>query len=70
MASGGEDKGCGCAIMLVLFIIAGIRYELEHAFEGGIWAWVIIGVLVAIAIILILGGLVGGIIRSIIDMFK
>ena len=70
MASGGEDKGCGCAIMLALFIIAGIRYELEHAFEGGVWAWVIIGVLVAIAIILILGGLVGGIIRSIIDMFK
>lgn len=69
MASGG-DKGCGCAIMLVLFIIAGVRYELEHAFEGGVWAWVIIGVLVAIAIILGVGGIIGGIIRSIIDMFK
>lgn len=69
MASGG-DKGCGCAIMLVLFIIAGVRYELEHAFEGGVWAWVIIGTLVAIAIILGVGGIVGGIIRSIIDIFR
>lgn len=70
MAKDGGEGGCGCAIALIIFIAAGINYELEHAFEGGIWAWIICVVLIILAFVLGVGGIIGGIIKSIIDMFK
>lgn len=69
MAKGGEG-GCGYAIVLAFFIVAGISYEFESGFEGGIWAWVICAVLIILAVVLGVGGIIGGIIKSIIDMFK
>ena len=62
----GGCGGCGCAIVLVLFIIAGVKYEIENGFEGGVWAWIIMGVLVIVAVLMVLGGIVG----SIFDKFR
>lgn len=59
------DAGCGCALILIMIIVASINYELTNNFAGGISAWIIIVVLIVVAIICGLFGTIGGILNDI-----
>lgn len=62
-----ESSGCGCAVVLALLIYVFIDYEIQNNFVGGVSAWVVIGILIVIALVLGLGGAVIGFIKDLFD---
>lgn len=62
-----ESGGCGCAVVLALLIYLFIDYEIKNNFVGGISAWIVIGILIVIALVI---GLCGAIISLIKDLFS
>lgn len=62
-----ESGGCGCAIVLALLIYAFIDYEIKSNYAGGFSAWIVIGILIVVALVI---GLGGAIIELIKDIFS
>lgn len=62
-----ESSGCGCAVVLALLIYVFIDYEIQNNFVGGVSAWVVIGILIVVALVLGLGGAVIGFIKDLFD---
>ena len=62
-----ESGGCGCAVVLALLIYVFIDYEIQNNFVGGVSAWVVIGILIVVALVLGLGGAVIGFIKDLFD---
>ena len=62
-----ESSGCGCAVILALLIYVFIDYEIQNNFVGGVSAWVVIGILIVVALVLGLGGAVIGFIKDLFD---
>ena len=62
-----ESGGCGCAVVLALLSYVFIDYEIQNNFVGGVSAWVVIGILIVVALVLGLGGAVIGFIKDLFD---
>lgn len=62
-----ENSGCGCAVVLALLIYTFIDYEIKSNNAGGFSAWVVIGILIVVALVI---GLGSAIIELIKDIFS
>ena len=62
-----SEENSGCAVVLALLIYAFIDYEIKSNNAGGFSAWVVIGILIVVALVIGLGGAIIGFIKDLFD---